>query len=331
MSKLSDLANAISPASPNIRAFAQEAAAEIDALNAKVFPPVVTPPSAYPPFTPARTVNVTTPAQFTAALGNLTAGDLVKVSGTYPGQWEVTKQLAAWAVLDLTAAKLTGSSSANVSLWLGDCAFVRVIGGDISNPHGDGLRGEEGTHDTEVYDTVIHDTGWNGALVQGVTSSLDRIKLVRTDISRWGLNNGGAFDQWHGVYWGGGAYGYASGTLQDLHVHDGDFGSGLQFGPYAKDTACTNPLVERITGAHWYPPGTSNGAGNAFDIYGGKVTGLTITGAHGSGISGNVVDADGSLNKTPGSVLCTGFRFTAPGRSPAYIPQPGISYVDCQP
>lgn len=46
MTHLDDLANAINPASPNIRAFALEAAAEIDRLNAKVFPPLPPPVTA---------------------------------------------------------------------------------------------------------------------------------------------------------------------------------------------------------------------------------------------------------------------------------------------
>ncbi len=215
-------------------------------------------------------------------------------------------------------------------LWIGGASFIRLIAPDVSNPHADGLRVEAGSHDIDIYDANVHHVGEQGILVQGVTAAVDRVRLVRYDVSRWGLKatTDGAYDQYHGVYWGGGAYGHASGELRDGHVYDGDFGAAHQFGPYAKDVVCDNSLIERITGAHW-KPGTSDGAGNAFNLYGGKVTGLVIDGAHGSGISGNAVDADGSLNSAAGSAVVKSARFGQTGRQPAYIQRPGVTYQDC--
>jgi hypothetical protein len=279
-----------------------------------------------PPFTPVRTVTVTNQAGLLTAIANLQAGDLVNVTGTFTGQIQFSKILSGFAVFDLTNAIFAGSNTAFVGMWFYNSRYIRTVGGEFKNPGGDGIR-VEWSSNIEIYDPIVHNTGSQGILVQGNGGPNTGIKLVRPEVYACGditkdphVNFPGT--GLHCIYWGG-ATQPSSGEIIDAHCHDQLFGCGIELGAHATSTTVTNPLIERITGAHY---GTAGG--NAFNIWGGSNSGVLIDGATGNNITGNVCLTD-SLSSPAGSVVAQNCTFTVVGRSPAYMPATGITYINC--
>jgi hypothetical protein len=90
-----------------------------------------------PPFTPKRTIEVSTATQLETALANLQAGDLVRATASFtvPGMTTISRRLSSWAVVDLTGHSVkfayTGRQN-HPAVWLNNPSHIRIYGGDAT-------------------------------------------------------------------------------------------------------------------------------------------------------------------------------------------------------
>jgi hypothetical protein len=89
------------------------------------------------PFTPKRTIVVSTAPQLENALDNLRPGDLVRAvaSFTVRGMTTISRRLSSWAVVDLTghSVKFVYSGGENEpAVWLDNPSYIRIYGGDAT-------------------------------------------------------------------------------------------------------------------------------------------------------------------------------------------------------
>ncbi len=281
------------------------------------------------PFTQTRTINVSTASALAVALLDLRAGDLVRASGVFPGQVEIRKNLSATdvlAVVDLSAAQITGGAAAAVGLFLVGAGGIRVVGGEYTNPGGDGIRVENCPGPIEIVDPHVHNTGSQGILVQGNGGPNVSVRLIRPDVHACGditkdvhVQKGTGL---HCIYFGGSTY-PSSGEISDAHCHDQEYGCGIEVGANAVKLMVACPIIERMNGAKYGSAG-----GNAFNVWGPGNRGVLIDSPSGVDITGNVCLTD-SLSSPAGAVVVQHGSFLRVGRSPAYMPASGISYLDC--
>lgn len=292
--------------------------------------------SQYPPFTPLRTINVTTVTQFDAAVAGLLPGDLVVCTGSFSGQRTINKRLADWAVFDLNNATFTGGSRAAgvyVGLYITRASHIRTIGGQFVHPQGDGMRIEIGCDSIDVYEATAHNTGTQGFLIQGNGAANTNINFIRCEGYACGNT---AYDPHqipgtglHCIYFGGGPDFPSGGTIVDFHAHDQPYGCGIQIGGRVSSLQVTDPLIERIT----FGQGL-NAGGNAFNIWsdpGGTVHNVVIDNPTGSDISGFVVLDNDLLNEPAGSIHMNHARFTNVADGRCATNNPAVVYTDCIP
>jgi hypothetical protein len=129
------------------------------------------------PFTPSRTIDVTSASQLKRALRNLRPGDLVRatadfnVTSTRYDALVIKNRLRAPAVIDLSGhqVKFVYSGKQNHSaVWLDNPKNIRIYGGDLSTSDTGGacLTNHGGQHITWWYFTA-HDCGGTGAGFSG--------------------------------------------------------------------------------------------------------------------------------------------------------------------
>ena len=128
-----------------------------------------------PAFTPTRTVNVATASQFSSALSNLAAGDLVKATAafTVTGETTISKRLTARAVIDLSgyAVKFVYSAGSNLpAVYLNDPSNITIYGGDVSTSDtGGSCIKSYGMQNVVWWGFTAHDCGGTGFSFFSVT------------------------------------------------------------------------------------------------------------------------------------------------------------------
>jgi hypothetical protein len=128
------------------------------------------------PFTPRRTIDVSSASELKAAIANLGPGDLVKATASFTvsGQSVIKTRLTAPAVIDLTGYDVrfvySGGQAFN-AVWLDNPKNIRIYGGDMSTADsgGDCLSVYGGQRITWWYFTA-HDCGGTGAQIATVTA-----------------------------------------------------------------------------------------------------------------------------------------------------------------
>ena len=134
-----------------------------------------------PPFTPRRTVSVSSASQLHAALSNLQPGDLVKatasftVSNSSSSALIIKNRLSAPAEIDLTGVKIvyTGTQQPQ-AVWLNNASNLYIFGGDISTSDTGGvcLR-VYGSQHVLWWGFTAHDCGATGFQAQAIGGPVD--------------------------------------------------------------------------------------------------------------------------------------------------------------
>ena len=126
-----------------------------------------------PPFTPKRTIGVSTATQLENALDNLQPGDLVRATAnfTVSGSTTISRRRSSWAVVDLTGHSVkfdyTGGQN-EPAVWLNNPSHIRIYGGDASTSDTGGTCIlAHGSQDVVWWGFTAHDCGADGVLLSG--------------------------------------------------------------------------------------------------------------------------------------------------------------------
>jgi hypothetical protein len=205
-----------------------------------------------PAFSPARTIDVSSGSELSAAIANLRAGDLVLATAdfTVSGETRISARLNSPAVIDLsghTVKFLYSGGGNNAAVTLNNPQNVRIYGGDVStNGTGGGCIFSTGMQNDLWWGFNAHDCGGSGLTLIPNTQPITGNDL-QGEISRAGLNL--AWDPHaekgtglHGAYLGNGANSFANNRLA-LYIHDQPTGAAIQYGADSGKTAPTNNVI----------------------------------------------------------------------------------------
>jgi hypothetical protein len=147
-----------------------------------------------PPFTPLRTVHVSSASELKNAIANLQAGDLVQATApfTVSGETVISKALSSWAVLDLgshVTFEYSGGSDVP-AVYINRSSHLRIYGGIATTDRtGGGCILSHGLDHVLWWGFYAHDCGGTGLSMFPVT---DGGAITNNDfqgeITRAGLN-----------------------------------------------------------------------------------------------------------------------------------------------
>jgi Fibronectin type III domain len=252
-----------------------------------------------PPFTPTRTVVATTPAQFTAALADLQAGDkLIVRAMTITGKATVSKALASPAEIHFDpGVQFTGTAvgSALPAIWIVGAKNIRLYGGDLTNPGGGAILVYDSTN-VLWWHFKAHDAAGGCLSVFNINSGSSGLDFDG-ELSRCGLDL--SYDPHaekgtgqHGSYIGGGNTAYTVANSRfSLYVHDQPYGAAVQAGSnisssefWVKAVNVTFNAQSQVAGNALQLWANNTGAGNQ------GLKNLTVHKVTGENLAGRVVE-----------------------------------------
>ncbi len=297
--------------------------------------------AARPAFTPARTVNFTTKAGLDAAIADMTAGDLIRYTGT--GTLTITsssgnaytlnnKNPASRVVIDFgcshniwdpstitanhVAFRYTGTSSFAAFL-VNACSNVTVYGGDYSTGTSGGVGFSVGgaTHDCRFWDMYVHDCGTAGAsmLPRDLFTAANQNMTdnnVRCEVTNWGIDT--AADSHtaapgtglHGLLTVDAGGGFSNNTIAVWGHNPTTAGSVLEVGStIAKGSGVIQNNTFYVKGDHIHFHSTQSCA-NIVNLWGNKDLSTNVFAwIEGNDIDGAVIRSSSSATITTGMVV----------------------------
>lgn len=303
-----------------------------------------------PAFTPSREVDVTTAAQFSSALSNLQAGDLVKATApfTVSGETIISKRLTSYAELDLSGVSFVYSGGSNFpAVWVKNAAYLYLYGGDMStvDTGGQGIL-LDGSQHVLWWGFTIHDTGSTGLAARPTTAAADsndfqgEIWKVGQNLS-WDSHctSGECGTGLHGanLYDSSTTYNFTNNRFA-LYAHDIPTGACVEFGD-DNTTAQATGNVLYLKCVNETEVSTQQTGGNALQLWGYTANvGLDVKYLEGNNLQGYAL-YDGGVNsgQTCGGVTVeygrasnTNLNSRFAGQSP-WQSDKGVVYQDVLP
>jgi hypothetical protein len=217
-----------------------------------------------PPFTPRRTVDVTSGSPLLRAVASLRAGDLVKATADFTLNHHaatghglvISKRFSAPAVIDLTGVKIVYSGGSNsAAVWVRNSQNIRIYGGDVSTSDtGGSCIDWYGSQHVLWWGFKAHDCGGTGIGITTAKSGYRYAGPVQYDDIQGEIWKMGQHRQWdHHQEKCSGLHGANLADHNDfafannrfaLYVHDSNCeGSGIQFGTYAASPLPMNNTI----------------------------------------------------------------------------------------
>jgi hypothetical protein len=302
--------------SPNVAAAFDETKALLGQLDSRLAALEQTPPA-------GRTVTATTRAELDAALAGLRDGDEVLVTAMdVAGQLNVHDKRVSATVRFGSGVRFTGMGGYALNcVWIRNCAGLRLYGGDLSNPQGNGFKIEDS--DVLWHGWLAHDLGGHGGICQGLT------KPCRVDLSGVVVRNGMDLSLdphaekgtgLHGVYLGAGSFPVSGSVV--VNVHDLPAGAGVEVGNHVRD------MLLDVNAARLTKVATQQKAGAAIMLWGTDLANVRVRSVVADSVS-RVVETDGLGTNPPGAIVVEYGRGTNVRLSPSFAPHPAVSYLDC--
>lgn len=208
-----------------------------------------------------------------------------------------------------------------------------IYGGDVTNPQnglGITLRGSSGVPAKNViwWGFLIHDVAMSGLFVHQNSGNVQGCDF-RGEIDRWCRvpaldphNTKGS--GLHGAYIGVTGSGSVNTSQFVLHVHDSQYGGGVQLGPHLTDVD-VQVQAERLT---YDPPSGADGTGgNAVQIFGDGQDNLTVSYVVADTVR-KAVETSG-LGTPTNQIQVTHGVVTNYRVSPPYTVNGHVAYTDC--
>jgi len=292
-----------------------------------------------PPFKTLRRVVAKTPGQFKAALANLRAGDnLVVRRMKIPGEVIINKALSAPAEIHLNqGVHFTGTPAGSglPAVWIVNAQYIRIFGGNITNPNGTNAILLYDSHRILWWGFRAHKAGATCFSVFNVHSGSSHLNFDGT-ISNCGLNPN--YDPHleqgtgqHGAYLGGGNTAYSvSHSRFSLYVHDQAVGAAVQAG-------------SQLSSDHFWVKAVNitfkakiQVAGNAIQFWGGALRDLTVNKVTGTNLAGRVVETGGMYPTGNAHIVVLVGRGHNTLLNPRlsrvnFLPNPAVRYVNVRP
>jgi hypothetical protein len=229
----------------------------------------------HPPFTPKRTVEVSTATQLKAAIANLRPGDLVRATASFTvsGETVIDNRLSSPAEIDLTGVSFVYSGDANLpAVWLKNARNLRIFGGEASTGDTGGTCiVDYGSQHVLWWGFAAHDCGGSGFGAFTVGAAVDDNDFQGT-ITKVGQNL--AWDPHaekgtglHGaILWDAStSYAFTNNRFA-FYAHDIPVGACVSLGNPVSASASGNVLYEKCVNET--EASTNQTSGNGLELWG---------------------------------------------------------------